>query len=486
LARRHAVFAVLAGLGLLARACVVASYRPALLYLGDSAAYLKQAGDGLWPGDWRPAGYPMFLLLIDGHHHLTRLVVVQHLLTFAAAVAVYAAALRALRRGDGSPGRRWVAALAAAPALLSPWVLDLGQFVLADSLFSALVAAGVAVLARPGRPRAAACAAGGVLLGAAVVVRTVGYGPLAVAVVVLAAAALREPRRARAAAVAVFAAAAAVPMLGYSAWSASRGGAFSVSAHSGFFLYGRVAPFADCSVLARAEGPEARLATSGGQRRRDDVFSAPPEARLATLCDPRPVAQRPQPDVYLWSDDAPLRAGADDLPPGREELAGRFAWEVVRAQPWMLVRTTGGYLAGYFSPVRHENAKTSRAATWELPDATTNRLPADDPHHFDGHYVVAELAEAPASALNAGSRLSYAPMPLVGAGLAAGLVASAVGWRLGRPGPGRLFWLSAGAGMSVLAVGALTAGFDYRYLASVVALLGAGSVLGAAGLVRLR
>jgi hypothetical protein len=113
-------------------------------------------------------------------------------------------------------------------------------------------------------------------------------------------------------------------------------------------------------------------------------------------------------------------------------------------------------------------------------------LPADDPHHFDGHYVVAELAEVPASVLSAGSRSAYAPMPLVGAGLAAGLVATAVGRRLGRPGPGRLFWLSAGAGMSVLAVGALTAGFDYRYLASVVALLGAGSVLGAAGLVRLR
>ncbi|MGF7239484.1 MAG: hypothetical protein ACQSGP_31685, partial [Frankia sp.] len=102
--RRHRVFAVLVVLGVGLRGAAVEAYRPALMYLGDSGAYLNQAWNGLWPGDWRPSGYPMFLRLVDGRSHLTTLVVVQHLLTLAAAAALYAAALRVVRRPGGAAG----------------------------------------------------------------------------------------------------------------------------------------------------------------------------------------------------------------------------------------------------------------------------------------------------------------------------------------------------------------------------------------------
>ncbi|WP_445548645.1 hypothetical protein [Frankia sp. CiP1_Cm_nod2] len=519
-ARRHAVFAGIAVAGALLRVLVTVAYPPAIMYLGDSAAYLDQAWAGLWPGDWRPSGYPMFLLLIDGHAHLTRLVIVQHLLTFLAGAALYAVALRTVRTA-------WIAACAAAPALLSPWALDLGQFVLADSLFGTLVAGGVILLARPGRPAVRACAAAGLLLGASVTIRTVGYGPLAVGAVALVVVTVRTRARRVGADVAAdgggravggaaragtggglarliaFALAAAVPIVGYSAWSMANGAAFSVSAHSGFFLYGRVAPFADCDVLS---GPELR-----------------------TLCDPRPVARRPQPDMYLWPDDSPLRQGNDGIPAGREELAGRFAAEVIRAQPAMVATTTAAYLIGYFSPVQHENARTSRAATWELPTELANVLPVQNPHAADGHYVLTEISRPLAGKLAAYSRLGYLPMPLVGAGLLAGAAAAAAGIRRGRAGrvpvgpgmagpaptgsgptgaglagadvagpalteaavagsgsagPGRMFWLASGAGMSVLVLAALTAGFDYRYLGSVIGLLGAAAVLGWTALTR--
>jgi hypothetical protein len=75
-------------------------------------------------------------------------------------------------------------------------------------------------------------------------------------------------------------------------------------------------------------------------------------------------------------------------------------------------------------------------------------------------------------------------MPLVGAGLVAGLLAAVLARRRGRAGPPRLFWLAGGSGMAVLLLSALTAGFDYRYLASVIGVLGAGAVVGAASLVR--
>ncbi len=492
--RRHAVFVGIAVSGGALRALVTVAYPPAIMYLGDSAAYLDQAWTGLWPGDWRPSGYPMFLLLIDGHAHLTRLVIVQHLLAFLTGVGLYAVALRAVRTA-------WLAACVAAPVLLCPWVLDLGQFVLADSLFGTLVAGAVILLAGPGRPAVRACAAAGLLLGTSVTIRTVGYGPLAVGAAMLAAVAVRaRGRRGGGGLVrlSVFALAAAVPILGYSTWSAANGGAFSVSAHAGFFLYGRVAPFADCDVLSRQD--------------------------LRTLCDPRPVAQRPQPDMYLWPHDSLLRQGNRGIPAGREELAGRFAAEVVRAQPVMVATTTAAYLIGYFSPVRHENARTSRAATWEMPAELTNVLPAENPHAADGHYVLTGISRPLAGFLSAYSRLSYLPMPLAGTGLLAGVAAAVAGTRRGRVrqgsagsdparsgsagpgylaagssgsdpagpgsdgsglvGPGRMFWLASGAGMSVLVLAALTAGFDYRYLGSVVGLLGAAAVLGWTALAR--
>ncbi|MBX6391409.1 MAG: hypothetical protein IRZ08_20875, partial [Frankia sp.] len=213
-ARRHAVFLGVAAAALAARALVLAAYPPALMYLGDSAAYLDQAWNGLWPADWRPSGYPMFLRLVDGHEHLTRLVAVQHLLTFAVGVGAYAAALRVL-------GRPWAAALVAVPPLLAPFVLSLGQFVLAETLFSVLVTTGLLLVARvatggagpgaaarPGRDRRRArtgrwakaspyllLAIAGVLLGASLTVRTVGYGPLAVATVGVIVIALRAPAR---------------------------------------------------------------------------------------------------------------------------------------------------------------------------------------------------------------------------------------------------------------------------------------------------
>ncbi|WP_462186852.1 MULTISPECIES: hypothetical protein [unclassified Frankia] len=449
---------------------MIVTYPPVLMYLGDSAAYLDQAWRDIWPGDWRPSGYPMFLRILDGQAHLTRVVVVQHLLTLGAVVALYAVALRVARRP-------WLAALAATPALLSPWVLDLGQFVLADSLFGVLVSVGVALLALPGRPRPVACAAAGLLLGACLCVRTVGYGPLAVGLVVLLGTVLADRRRAtsRAGSVAAprvarpvlaFALAAAAPILAYSGWSASAGGGFAVSAHSGFFLYGRVAPFADCSALSRAD--------------------------LRTLCDPRPVDQRGSPVRYLWPADSPLRQGHRHIPPGREDLAAEFAGEVVRDQPWMLVTTSARYLVGYLSPVRHETTKTSRADTWELPSSVTNVLTPDDPHADDGYFVATEVHNPAAGWLAVYSRLAYAPMPLVGLGLLAGLAAVLLeavrrvrrsGVTAAWPGVGRLFWLAAGAGLSTLVLSALTSGFDYRYLAAVIGPIGSAAILGVAGFV---
>nr|WP_018501481.1 hypothetical protein [Parafrankia discariae] len=451
-----------------ARVAVLLAYRPALFYYGDSPAYLDQATNRLWAGDWRPSGYPMFLRVIGAPDHLTRLVLVQQTASLLAGVGLYAVARRLFERhGPLTAARRtgsWPAAVVAAPALLAPWVLDLGQFVLADSLFGTLVLGGLVLLARPGRPSAWRFAVAGLLLGASLTVRTVGYGPLAVGAAGAVVLAGTHWRRARAAVVAAgavlaFLLGAAVPVVAYSAWSAGQGKGFTVTAHSGFFLYGRVAPFADCERL-------------------------PGDPELRSLCDPRPVGERGSPVTYLWPDDSPLRQGNDLVPPGREELAGEFARHVLREQPWAMVTSTARYLAGYFSPVPYENRLTSRADTWELPRTGTNRLGADGPHAADGYFSVARLHDPPAELLAFYSRLGYGPMPLVGLGLLAGVLAAVVAPARRRAGPGRLFWLLGGASLATLLLSSLTSAFDYRYLGSVVGLLAPAALLGAAGLGR--
>jgi hypothetical protein len=435
------------------------------MYLGDSGAYLDQTWHGLWPADWRPSGYPMFLRLVRGEEHLTRLVVIQQSMTVVVGVVTYAVALRVTRR-------RWLAALCAAPVLLWPWVLDLGQFVLAETLFSALTGLGLLLLALPGRPRLWAAALAGLLLGASLPVRTVGYGPLAVGFAVLLVTAIlaaRRRRRAGAASrprgaltvlalLASFGLAAAAPICAYGGWSAASGKGFSVSAHSGYFLYGRVAPFADCSVLP-ADRPDLR-----------------------SLCDPRPVSERGRPDGYLWPADSLLRQGHTRIPEGREQLAGEFANTVTQAQPGMLALTSAGYLVGYFSPTRYETSKTSRADTWELPDQLTNAAQDGDPRAADGYFVATKVDHRLAGPLAAYARLGYAPMPLVAAGLVAGLLAAPIARLRRRSGPPPAFWLLGGGGLSVLALSSVTAGFDYRYLASVIGILGAAAVLGCASL----
>ncbi|MEX5711034.1 hypothetical protein BBK14_26155 [Parafrankia soli] len=466
--RRHAAFLILLTLAVGARAAVLLAYRPALFYYGDSPAYLDQATNRLWAGDWRPSGYPMFLRVIGAPDHLTRLVVVQHTAALLAGVALYAASRQLFERHGpvAAAGRTggWPAAVVAVPALLAPWVLDLGQFVLADSLFGTLVLGGLVLLAWPGRPAAWRFAVAGLLLGASLTVRTVGYGPLAVGAAGAVVLAVTHWRRAHAAVVAAgavlaFVLGAAVPVVAYSAWSAGQGKGFTVTAHSGFFLYGRVAPFADCARL-------------------------PDDPDLLSLCDPRPVGERGSPVTYLWPDDSPLRQGNDLVPPGREELAGEFARRVIREQPWTMVTSTARYLAGYFSPVPYENRLTSRADTWELPRTGTNRLVSDGPHAADGYFSVARLNDPPVELLAFYSRLGYGPMPLVGLGLLAGLLAQIVGRARGRAGPGRLFWLLGGASLSTLLLSSLTSAFDYRYLGSVVGLLAPAALLGAAGLAR--
>ena len=130
--RRHWLAAALLAAGLVLRVLAQLAYRPALFYI-DTARYLYNA-DG---ND--PVGYkgPLRAILLVAN--FDAVAAIQHLLGLAMAVVIY---LLLLRRG----APRWLAALAIAPVLLDAYQLQIEQTIMPDTLFEALIVAGLAIL----------------------------------------------------------------------------------------------------------------------------------------------------------------------------------------------------------------------------------------------------------------------------------------------------------------------------------------------------
>jgi len=258
---RHRLFASLAALSAVIRALVWFAYQPGFFFFGDSFTYLGNSV-GLKPNPIRPIGYPLFLHVLLLGHDIAVVTAVQQLFGVITAGICYAL----LRRFGAGPA---LASVAAAPVLFDGYLIDIAQYIVAESLFMLLVMGGLALLVWRSRPSPAACAAAGVLLGAGAVTRTVGMAlllPALLYVVVRWVGVLR---------VVLLTVGFAVPILGYAAAFDATWGQFSVTKHDGYFLYGRVSTFANCSN-----------------------WNVPPAQR--GLCFHGPPAQRHNPNYYVW------------------------------------------------------------------------------------------------------------------------------------------------------------------------------------------
>ncbi len=286
--RGHRWFLAVLALGTALRVLAMLGYRPAL-WFPDSYTYIVTVFRPR-PDLVRPAGYSIFLKLLEPLHSFLAVAAVQHLLGLATGVLVYRAARRA---------PRWAATLAAVPVLLDAYQVELEHLLVSDTLFMFLVVAAVA-LSTTRRP--ATVVAIGLLLAAATLTRTVGQ-PL---IVVLAAWFVLR-RRIRWTGLLV--AAALVPIVAYAAWFHATYQRVGLVGANGVFLYARTMSFADCARM-----------------------DPPPDLRV--LCDPRPPDRRPPSQEYIWAEDSPLV-----LLPGitfskaNDDLAGRFAMLAIRRQP---------------------------------------------------------------------------------------------------------------------------------------------------------
>ncbi|MBO3744474.1 hypothetical protein J5X84_00240 [Streptosporangiaceae bacterium NEAU-GS5] len=281
--RRHWFFAALLVLGAGLRALAVLGYRPALWFWADSFAYLSSALD-LTPLKSRPSGYSLFLKPFGS---IEAVVIVQHLLGIGIAACVYLVLLRRTRLPP------WSAALVTAPVLFDVHQIQLEHLIMADLLFTALVAAAVTVLLwRPQPTWPFATAALG-LLGLATLTRTLGL-----ALLVTAAGWLLIMRSWRAAAAG--AATCALVLAGYATWFHTDYGSYGLGGNSAW-LWSRTMTFADCGRMD-------------------------PPSTLEILC---PSGQRLAAPAYIWDSASPLvRAGSRG-----EALAGQFASLAIRRQP---------------------------------------------------------------------------------------------------------------------------------------------------------
>jgi hypothetical protein len=393
--RGHWPFVLVLAAGLVLRVLTEVAYRPALLYI-DSAKYLVGSGGTA------PEGYQVLLRLLDPVGGLALVAAVQHAFGLAMAIAVYALLVR-----RGVP--RWAATLAAAPALLDAYQLQLEQTVMPDVLFETMIAAGLVLLLwprPPGRSSLWLAAAGALVLGATATVREIG-GVLivpAVIFVVLTAGGRRASRAAPATACLV------LPALGYMAAAYLVSGHFGLASNGPAPEYGRAAAAADCATLT-IPADERALCPSG--------------ARTLALGGI---------DGLLHNPESP--GHTVPVPPGttRAHLLSGFSLAVFRQQPLRVAASIARDSVRLFALTRDGDPEITSIARWQFQTvyptyphrytmAAFTRLARQ---HGSGGDLVAVRPIAAALRdyqLDGG----YTPGPLYAICLAAGLLGSLAG-----------------------------------------------------------
>ncbi|GGK65204.1 hypothetical protein Sme01_24630 [Sphaerisporangium melleum] len=373
-AGRHRWFLGVLGLGAALRVVAMLGYRPAL-WFPDSYTYVVTALRPR-PDLVRPAGYSMFLRLLEPFHSFGGVVAVQHLLGLAMGVLVYAAVLRA-------GGRVWAAVPATVPVLLDAYQVQLEHLLVSDTLFAFLLVAAVFVLLGRRGPIVWRAAAGaGALLGAATLTRTIGLPLIAVVAAWLLLPRTASVKRRRASEDAHRADSPASsaapgpgnvtldptpPSSGAEPSLPERGvtaGRTPRNRSPGMPTRGRIrawlpgAPIRGRAGLAGVLVAAALVPIVGygawfwGTYQRFGIVGAngvflygrtmsfadcavlrpPPD--LAVLCDDRPPSRRPPSQWYVWAPDAPLvKLPGITFTQETDRLAGRFAFLALRGQP---------------------------------------------------------------------------------------------------------------------------------------------------------
>ncbi|MFL5870305.1 MAG: ArnT family glycosyltransferase [Solirubrobacterales bacterium] len=309
-ARIPPALVIVIGLGVILRVLVWIAVSPTETNLLDAGVYVGMADDGLFTDPVRPAGYSMFLRAAHAiSAEIGWTMFLQNAIGIATACVLYAAVRRI-----GGP--LWAAIVGAAAILLSLDQIYLEHIFLSDCLFTFLLVTTLYLAVRAlDEPRPVWRAAdsrhlwllgAGACLGLAAWVRGVA-APLTPFLALWVVFAIPGPWLQRIGRAAIVAAASAALVLTYFALDDHATGTFGLTRVSGRVLYGRVAPFADCSQFD-------------------------PPAGTSVLCEQTPPDQRPGPDFYSW-DARSVAVQRFGLDPSDDAKLGKFARTAALAQP---------------------------------------------------------------------------------------------------------------------------------------------------------
>jgi len=307
LIERNRLFAVALAAGAGLRLLAMLGYPGALWFPGDSYVYLG-AALRLQPNKSKTTGYSLFLKALEPFHSLTLVAGLQHLMGLGIAVMIYVLARRS------GVSQRWATA-ATLPVLLDGFVIEDEHMVMAEALFTFLLMLSMLLILWKSRIGWPVALVAGLLAGYAVDVRSEGLPLLLMFPAALLARGLRQDGAWRwrnwhawLAAV-VMAVGCVVPVASYATWFHSRWGTYTLSRADGFYLWGRVSSFAECSVIK-------------------------PPADELKVCPSGTPSSRTPPGAYVWH-APPVR----HVPGGPVSVAGNtllrdFAIRAVLAQPF--------------------------------------------------------------------------------------------------------------------------------------------------------
>ena len=423
---------LLAGLGL--RIAAQIAYQPALLYI-DSKKYLFGTEVTSW-GAFDPLGYT--LLVLHPMLKVTDLAVVallQHAVGLAMAAGLY---VLLLRLGVN----RWLAALATAPVLLDGYQLVAEQTIMPDTLFEALVVAGLLILLWRPRP--------GLL-----VVITAGNW------------------RRRLLCGTVLTVCFALPILGYMAYS-------EFSLHQGFelsdmgdeYLYGRTAHAADCATL--------KLPT--------DQWALCPKASVAAALGVDGLVNTglTQGQTYAGFGPEPLAGTTQGT------LQDQFADAVISQQPLRVIGDITHDAVKLFALTRDGLPGDTPIARWQFQDSYPYYPPGITATGATSANIIFALSgggtvhvDKPVASALRSYQLNggYTPGPVFLVSLLAGLAGIVAYRRLGESRLALACFLITGSGI-VLLLGADLYEFSWRYQLPALITLPAGGVLGGTALAR--
>jgi hypothetical protein len=276
--------ALLLGVGLALRVWFLLVWSPAITGYSDSGIYFNGAVGSLWSDPIRTVGYSMFLRLLHGiSPHLILVVIVQHALGLLAALLFFLA----VRRCGGPRG------LGLAPAAiiaLGGDELFVEHSAASETLFIFLLSAMLYCAVRAFRGGARWAAAAGLCAGLGVWDRGAGIAMVAVIALWLAFSAGRPTRRTlTVGALSLVVSLATVGV--YAGWHhAASGRPGLITSNNAWNLYGRVAPWADCTKFTPPRGTRALCERT------------PPSHRGY----PFPKSKRPRSsEYYIYSPESP-------------------------------------------------------------------------------------------------------------------------------------------------------------------------------------